>query len=95
MPEEQPRSRARETFLTVLLATLAAAGFFLFFFAIMGPFVIHAVVIFVLLVGFGGFHYLLWGRSMVEKTANEQEEERPALEQGEWPDDGPHGPHRY
>ena len=66
MPQQppSPRSSARENFLTLMLLTLVAGGFFVFFVGIMGMFIIHALVIFALLACFGCFHYFLWGRSM-------------------------------
>jgi hypothetical protein len=92
------RPSGRETLLTILLSTLAVAGFFVFFVGIMGVFVLHAMVVFAIVVAFGFGHWLLWGRAMTTETAlerEEQEEQESAQETGYWPDDGPHGPRRF
>jgi Flp pilus assembly protein TadB len=89
-----PGPSGREVVLTILLLTLVAAGVFLFMVAIMGMFVIHALIVFTLISGFGLFHYLLWGRAMSQDVAAEREQQ--ALADGEdWPEDGPHRPPRF
>jgi hypothetical protein len=54
-------------------------------------FIVHAVVIFILIAGFGCFHYLLWGRSMSQQVAAEREEHEALLKE-DWSEDGPHRP---
>jgi len=66
--------RQRETFLTILLATLVIAGGTVFMVALMGMFVIHAITVMMAVVGFGMFHYLLWGRSLNQEVEAEREE---------------------
>lgn len=91
------RPSGRETLLTILLSTLAIAGFFAFFVGIMGVFVLHALVVFVILAAFGFGHWLLWGRAMTNETAMErqEQEEEPGLPPiGYWPDDDRYGPRR-
>ncbi len=88
--EPSSRPSGRETLLTILMSTLAIAGFFVFFVGIMGVFVLHALVVFVVLVAFGFGHWLLWGRAMTNETAPEREEQAeenslPPI--GYWPDD--------
>lgn len=90
-----PRPSTRETLLTILLLTLVAAGFLLFFISIMGMFALHALGVVGVLVFFGGMHYLLWGRSLSNEVAAEREEDEPPLDEDGSPLDGPHGPRRY
>ena len=40
-----------------------------------GGWAIHIVWITAAILGFGGIHYLLWGRTMLQQTAGEREEE--------------------
>jgi hypothetical protein len=96
--EHSSRPSGRETLLTILLSTLAIAGFFVFFVGIMGVFVLHALGVFAVLVAFGFGHWLLWGRAMTSEMALErevQQEEEATQQTGYWPDDGPHGPRRF
>jgi quinol-cytochrome oxidoreductase complex cytochrome b subunit len=91
------RSSGREMLLTILLSTLAIGGFFVFFLSIMGVFVLHALLLFVVLAVFGFGHWLLWGRAMTNETAleREEQEESPKLPPiGYWPDDDRYGPRR-
>ena len=90
-----PRPSTRETLLTILLLTLVAAGFLLFFISIVGMFALHALGVVGVLVFFGGMHYLLWGRSLSSEVAAEREEDEPPLDEDGSPLDGPHGPRRY
>jgi hypothetical protein len=77
-PNDRQNSSARATFLGILLALLGGAGMVVFAVVILSPFmalVVGAVVVVALMVGFGYLHYWLWGRSMVQQTAGEREEE--------------------
>lgn len=88
--EHSSRPSGRETLLTILLGTLAVAGFFVFFVGIMGVFVLHALIVFIVMVAFGFGHWLLWGRAMTSETAHERAElpdEPPLPPIGYWPDD--------
>jgi threonine/homoserine/homoserine lactone efflux protein len=40
-----------------------------------GGWAVHIVWITAAILGFGGVHYLLWGRTMLQQTAGEREEE--------------------
>jgi hypothetical protein len=67
--------RQRETFLTILLCTLVVAGGTVFMVGLMGMFVIHAITVMAVVVCFGMFHYLVWGRSLSRQVEAEREEE--------------------
>lgn len=96
MPTPQgPHPSTRETLLTILLLTLLASAFLLFFVSIMGMFALHALGVVGVLVLFGGMHYLLWGRSLSQEVAAEREEDEPPVAEDGGPLDGPHGPRRY
>jgi hypothetical protein len=95
MPAHSPHPSARETMLTVLLIMLVLGGFVVFFVGIMGVFILHAIMIVGVMALFGTFHYLVWGRSLSQEVAPEQEEAEPPLDADGWPLDGPHGPTRY
>jgi hypothetical protein len=89
-----PHSDSRGKLLGVLLALLAVAAIVGFALVILSPFLavaIGAVVIVVMMVGFGFLHYWLWGRSMSQEVAGEREEEelRPPADVDEWPPASP------
>ena len=95
-PTDNPHSSARSTFLTFLMLTLLAIGGFVFFLGLFGPFAIAFLVIVGVMCLAGLCHYLMWGRSMSQEVAAEQEdEEGPSAESNGWPDDGPHRPGRF
>jgi fatty acid desaturase len=86
MQQPNPINRSRETTLAAMLTVLAAAGFLFFLMMLTGGWVIYLILVVLGIIGFGGLHYLLWGRLMMEETAGEREEAefRAKLELNEW-----------
>ena len=93
MPAEHDPNRARrETMLTVMLCSLAVAGFLVFAVVFMGVFVLNALVVVAIVVGLGVIHYLCWGRSLSNEVGPEKEAEPPP-EEDQWWTNGS-SPHR-
>ncbi len=95
-PDSNPHSSARSTFLTFLLLFLLAAGGFVFFLGLMGPFAIAflAIVGVITLVGF--CHYWLWGRSFSQQIGDEPPADGEIdTDYDAWREDGPHRPGRF
>lgn len=94
--EPDPSRQQRETFLTILLCTLVVGGGLVFMIGLMGMFVIHAITVMAVVVAFGMFHYLLWGRSLSREVEGEREEEEgfKALDSGP-PDESIQAPRKY
>src|SRR5690349_7283359 len=67
-------NRSRETTLAVMLTVLAIIGFLFFLTLLTGGWAVYFVLVVFGLVAFGGLHYLLWGRLMMQETAGEREE---------------------
>jgi hypothetical protein len=70
------RSSARQTIVTTSLTLLAAAFFLLVLVVITGSYFVYLLGIIAAIVAFGAFHYLLWGRDLLQQTAGESEEEQ-------------------
>jgi hypothetical protein len=64
----------RSTLLTVFLAGLVGMFFLGFLILITGGFFLHVALIVGVVGGMAGFHYLLWGKLLTERTAGEREE---------------------
>jgi hypothetical protein len=96
MASEEPDELSKNPFLGVLLAVLLGGGIFTYLVVITGGFFLYVLLAGLGLWFFGYLHYLLWGRSLSQRVADEPSEDNPPNEDmaGEWPDDGPSGPHR-
>lgn len=70
----EPPPSQRQTFLTIFLAMLLAAGFLVMLTLVTLGWLLYALVVVGGVVGMGWFHYWLWGRSMSEQVAQEREE---------------------
>src|SRR5262245_7798779 len=86
--EQLDYQRRRESSLAIMLAALGL-GAFLFFLALITGGFFRGV--YLITTGFGCLaylHYLVWGRSMMEATAGEREEEefRARLNEDGWAD---------
>jgi hypothetical protein len=79
---DSPSSRGRESFVALMLATLAGGGFLLFLILVSGGFFFYVLCTQVGVFSLASFHYLLWGRTMEREVAFEreaqEEEELPA-----------------
>jgi hypothetical protein len=75
-PPDAPPPNARETYLTLMLATMGAAFVLFMLIVITGGLVIYLLAVVAGLAAFAGLHYLLWGRMLSERTAGEREEEQ-------------------
>lgn len=85
-PEQEPRHRKRENFLSLLI-TVVVGGILFFFLNVVSlgilAHVVGAIFVFGLL---GMLHYALWGQTLTQETAGEREEEalRARLESEPW-----------
>jgi len=89
-PYTPQQTNARQTIVTVMLASMGAAFFLFLLILISGGFFIYLVGILAAIALFGAFHYLLWGRLLVKETSEESEEARlrdKALAE-DWSDEG-------
>jgi hypothetical protein len=75
-PDSPHTSSARQTIVITFLTSMAAAFFLLVLIVVTWGYLIFLVAIVGAMVVFGGLHYLMWGRLLVEQTAGESEEER-------------------
>lgn len=66
----------RQTIVSVILTGMTAAFFLLLLVLVSGAYFIYLLGILGSLAAFGGLHYLLWGRLLLEETAGEREEEQ-------------------
>jgi hypothetical protein len=93
MSQPPPVNRSRETMLAVMLTLSAVVGFVFFLMILTGGWVIYLGMVLLAMVGFGGLHYLLWGRLMMNETVGEREEVelRDQMDLKEWdlPEDKP------
>jgi hypothetical protein len=78
--------RRRESFLTILFATIGGVGVFLFLTLITWGLFLYVLLVVGGLAGIVFLNYLLWGRGMMETTAGEREEEqlRASMERQPW-----------
>lgn len=70
--EMTSRQRDRSTFMATLLGGAMALGFLGFFYIVAPDFFLIGFACVGSLVLFGGLHYLLWGKAMMESTAAER-----------------------
>jgi hypothetical protein len=71
---ERYRQR-REGMLTIMLTGVAVGGFLLFMILVTGGFFFYVLLGVGVIAALGVVNYLLWGRSMMQATAGEREEE--------------------
>jgi hypothetical protein len=71
---EQYRQR-REGLLTIMLTGVGVGGFLLFMILVTGGFFFYVLLGVAGIAALGFVNYLLWGRSMMQATAGEREEE--------------------
>jgi threonine/homoserine/homoserine lactone efflux protein len=77
MEPDSPRPESsRQTIVTTFLTMMAATFFLLLIVLISGGYLVYLLGIIAAIVAFGGLHYLLWGRYLLQQTANESEEEQ-------------------
>src|SRR5262249_12571695 len=73
--DDAAERKRRESMLTIFLTALTGAGLLLFLIVVSGGFFFYVVLAVLALGLFGWIHYLLWGRSLMEHTAGEREEQ--------------------
>jgi hypothetical protein len=100
MDHDSQWRQQRGTLVGVVLAGIMAAGIISFSFLACGGFAIYATLVVVGFTALGCFHYLLWGRGMMNEVAEERraEEMRRRLEAEAWPsgeEDEPHDFRRF
>jgi Flp pilus assembly protein TadB len=74
-PNEYADRQKRGTCLSLMMAAVVAGFFALLLVVATGGWAVYVIGVAVAIFLFGGFHYLLWGRSMLQQTAGDREEE--------------------
>ncbi len=76
MSNEPDIRKKRSAVLSVLLAAVAATACTVFLVLLTGGFFLYVVAVGLVLVGFAGLHYIVWGRMLTRLLKDEIEEAR-------------------
>jgi hypothetical protein len=74
-PSEYQNQRQRGTCLSLMIAAGGAGFFALLLVVATGGWAVYVIGVALAIFLFGGIHYLLWGRLMLQQTAGDREEE--------------------
>lgn len=73
MEDQQPEPSPRERYLSIILTLFFGGGFLLFLIMVSGLFFLYVTLAVLAIGGVGYLHYILWGQSLTNEVAVEQE----------------------